>query len=78
MKNLRAILAILCVASLALLAGCQSGEPQLTNQDQKNLDRLHKEGIGKVMADDAKKNGVKGDVSLANPTGAPGPEAHKP
>ena len=74
-KNLR----ILAVASgVALLAGCQSGEPDLTNKDKDNLERLHRDGIGKVMADEAKKNGNKGDVSLANPTGGPGPEAHKP
>ena len=71
-------MAALGLAACLFLAGCQSGEPNVTASDKDNLERLHKDGIGKVMADDAKKNGVKGDVSLANPNGGPGPEAQGP
>lgn len=55
---------------VVLVAGC-SGEPEVTATDKANLDRLHSEGIGKVMADDAAKKGqpAPSGVSLANPTG---------
>lgn len=69
---------IVGIASCLWLAGCQSGEPDVTPTDKENIERLHKDGIGKVMAEDAKRKGVKGEVSLANPTGGPGPEAQGP
>jgi|GEM_PF-6856226 len=73
----RIALALLVVA--AALGGCSpSGEPEVTATDKENIERLHKDGIGKVMAEDARKKGIKGDVSLANPTGGPGPAAEKP
>jgi uncharacterized protein YcfL len=67
-------LVVLAVA----LAGCGSGEQSMTQTDQDNLERLHKDGIGKVMAEDAAKKGQKAPATLANPDGGPGPAAQGP
>jgi hypothetical protein len=69
-------LLLLSLAATVVL-GCGSEEPTVTETDKANLERLHKEGIGKVMSDQAAKD--KSSVpSLANPDGGPGPEAKGP
>lgn len=60
-----------------LLVGCGSAEPEATAADKANLEKLHTEGIGKVMADQAAKEG-KQAPSLANPDGGPGPAGAGP
>lgn len=60
-----------------LVVGCGSSEPEVTSADKANLERLHTEGIGKVMADQAAKEG-KQAPSLANPDGGPGPAGAGP
>lgn len=67
------ILATVIIAAV----GCGSGEPEVTNTDKDNLERLHKDGIGKVMAEDAAKKG-KVSGGLANPDGSAGPAGQKP
>jgi len=59
------------------IAGCSSGVPEGTAQDKANLDRLHRDGIGKVMADEAAKKG-KQPPSLANPDGSTPPSVIGP
>lgn len=70
------LLAIGLFACIAL-TGCGSGEPAVTETDKANLEKLHKEGIGKVMADQAAKEGRQ-TPSLANPDGGPGPAGAGP
>lgn len=65
------------IAYAAILAGCSSSENEATASDKANLERLHQEGIGKVMADQAGKDG-KQAPSLANPDGGPGPAGQGP
>lgn len=75
MKNKRCILVISVLTTIVL--GCSPDEPQATASDKANLERLHSDGIGKVMADQASKDGKK-TPSLANPDGGPGPAAQGP
>ncbi len=77
---MRTLIGALVLTATALVAvGCSSsGGEEGTAQDKANIERLHKEGIGKVMAEDAAKKGKKGPVSLANPDGGPGADTFKP
>lgn len=70
--KMKSVTSLFVLVTAIIIVGCGSGESEPTETDRANLERLHQDGIGKVMADQAAKEG-KTAPSLANPDGGPGP-----